>query len=533
MRAKGAAIISLGLGVKIGRTAAQSVMATEQRRFSDQLVPLLHQQDSNNDCTSSLGVSMMFDLIYPGASGDTASQMCDTLGFPCASSGLVWNETGKRITDKYDGSCMSNTCEMKLPTLQITNSIWIDSRTELLESYMNVVGEFIEKTDFSDEGAGAVVNQWVENSTNGLIDSIIEEGRIEYDLLAINSIYLNASWERPFSESFTNEDNFYESLSRDAASATKAHFMHNVKFFPYSESALPGYQVVQLPFARGELSMIIVLPQSEDTSSEHVTQSDVLAAVPMLESRGVAVALPKFTFEAEYEETLKTALQSIGLTAPFDAGYCEIFAGDCAVLEFIKQKTFINVFEKGTEAAAVTVGGLERSVDRAPSEAVSFIADHAFQFYIYIEDEDLIVFEGRVGMASVPEGAAPAQLQSKHSDSDFWLANFRLQPTEPNITQGSSPTTTLTTPVVVTTPESTMMSSTTSTPSEIDTTAQSSDSTTPGVVQTTSLPENIISTTSTQEPLEESIRSGSTFKSVAVLTQLCLLAAAVTFASGM
>jgi len=435
-------LLPVWCGLILTRCGAESDLSVKQRSFADQLVPQLHVTDGKNDCTSSLGVSMMFDLIGPGATSDTKDQMCAFLGFPCDSPGLAWNETADRITKAFDGQCLDSTevaeassCTAKVPTLKIVNSIWTDSGTELLPEYAAVVGGFIRMTDFSSAGAGAVINEWVNTSTNGKIDTIVDDGPIDYALLAINSIYLNASWKYPFEEIFTNEDYFYKSPSRDVSSATMARFMHKVSSAPYSETALPGYQIISLPFVFSDLSMVIVLPLDEATDGVLVKSSDVVSILPELTNEGVAIALPKFAFEAEYEQSLKEALRSIGLVAPFDFGYCGIFGNSCATLQFIKQKTFIDVHEKGTEAAAVTIGGLERGIDMTTPSVTSFIADHAFQFFIYVQGEDLVLFEGTVEEPTRSDASLnPAPLDSKHAESDFWSSNFGVYPVGPNAT---------------------------------------------------------------------------------------------------
>jgi serpin B len=243
------------------------------------------------------------------------------------------------------------------------------------------------------------------------LDSSWRQASIPASLLAINSIYLKAIWRTPFVESATNQDLFYTTAFRDTRLDTEAHFMHMVDYFPYSHDALAGFQIVELSFSDDNLSMIFVLPTSESSGS--ATSASVLAARPDLERTRVALALPKFKFKSEYSDALKLSLvHSLGLTAPFEGGLC-IFGDDCtSFISDVIQKTSIDVNEYGVEAAAVTA--IISVTSAPPTSSVLFKADHPFQFFIYDANEELVLFEGRVGAPSISEGAPSAQLQAKH-----------------------------------------------------------------------------------------------------------------------
>ena len=148
--------------------------------------------------------------------------------------------------------------------------MWFDSGDSLNSDYASVIGSHVKQIDFEADNSPVIVNEWVKNATDGLIGSIISEDtplKPPWELIAINSIYLKAAWKHPFRESKTNLDSFYGSALRNTEVA-KAHFMNGVfSDFPYSHEALPGYQVVQLPFVSSQMSMILVLPMSDDIQS--------------------------------------------------------------------------------------------------------------------------------------------------------------------------------------------------------------------------------------------------------------------------
>eukprot|EP00579_Thalassiosira_antarctica_P009098 CAMPEP_0201902378 /NCGR_PEP_ID=MMETSP0902-20130614/54921_1 /ASSEMBLY_ACC=CAM_ASM_000551 /TAXON_ID=420261 /ORGANISM="Thalassiosira antarctica, Strain CCMP982" /LENGTH=1151 /DNA_ID=CAMNT_0048436377 /DNA_START=102 /DNA_END=3557 /DNA_ORIENTATION=- len=436
------------------------INTTEHQKFADELTEILYTED--NEFSSALGVSMALSLIYPGLSTvDAIEEVRDALRYPTGSNmQLVWEETTQRMLSNSEGGCawggVLGDCNSAAPLLQIANSVWFDDDDTLNAEYAKVVGDYAMQTDFEAVESPVIINEWVKNSTNGMIDSIVPEGKPlfpPYVLIAINSIYLKASWQEQFQESKTNLDSFYTSSSR-TAQASEAHFMNMVETFNYSHEALSGYQVIDLPFAESQMSMIFVLPMSDD--SEAVLSTDIISALDDLQPTRMALSVPKFKFESEYDDTLKEGLKQLGIEAPFTEGsgaLCGLFedVSECEklVIDKIIQKTVIDVNEKGVEAAAVTSAMV--GVTSIPSDdPILMILDHPLQFFIYDKEEDLMLFEGRLGAPEVPETDPDVPLlDAKHSDSDFWSNAFFVNPvdpllgtttTEPTDTSGSSTT---------------------------------------------------------------------------------------------
>ena len=298
-----------------------TVDKTVHRTFADELTAVLYTKE--NECSSTWGVSLAFSLIYPGSSGESTEQIRSVMGYPSGSQlQLVWNETSVALDSAYEGQChvafSKEICEQQAPQLEIANSIWIDDNSALAPDYEAVVGDYAIQIDFEVDNASNQVNAWVENHTNRLIDSIVPKNRPLFPpwiLIAINSIYLKASWWSPFPEGGTNQDMFYSSISRETQ-VSEAHFMHKVfDELMYSHDALPGFQIASLPFTASTMSFVVVLPTSEDSGT--ATSTHVFDAFSNLESTRVALALPKFKFESKYVHHMKAALQAVGIVAPF------------------------------------------------------------------------------------------------------------------------------------------------------------------------------------------------------------------------
>jgi serpin B len=447
------ALVALAFALSVILPTAAQVDPSKQQQFADNLTSLIYTNE--NDFSSALGVSMAFSLIWPGCTGDAIDEVRQTMGYPEDGSNLrlVWEETTQSLLAGANGECsydFGDGCESYNPLLQIANSVWSDDGDVLNSTYQTVVGDYAMQTDFEAEDSPLIVNEWVKNSTNGLIDSIVPEGQPLFPplvLIAINSIYLKASWMDQFEKSLTNLDTFYDSPSRTTEVAM-AHFMHQVEYFAYSHEALSGYQVIDLPLANAPLSVVFVLPMTDGANA--VTSTDLISALDTLPSTRVALSLPKFKFESTYDDGLQEALMQLGIVAPFTAGsgaLCGIFdeaSYDCTdlIIDKIIQKTVIDVNEEGVEAAAVTA--VMVGVTSAPIEdPILMVLDHPFQFFIYNRDEQLMLFEGRLGLPKVPETESEVPLlDAVHSDSDFWSNTFGVNPVDPTTTATSSTVTT-------------------------------------------------------------------------------------------
>lgn len=418
--------------------------------FADTLSFKLHTND--NDCTSSLGVSMCFGLVYPGASGECARQIKKTLHYPDATDSLVWGATAKRLNTKYDGRCTNSfggNCYAKNPMVDIANSIWVNGG-KLKNRYASVVGNVTRILDFKRSDAGQTVNAWCNEKTRGLIPTILDEGPIKGDLVAVNAIYLNASWTKQFQDTHTSQDHFYLEMGPNSPKEA-AHFMHMVDSFDYGVVANKDsgedapFQVVRLKYSQSSLSMIIALPANAIAAmGPRLTSAQILAAAvggDLVPTR-LALALPKFRYESKYQSKLKAALKDLGIVLAFEGGFDNILEGDDIRTELyiadIIQKTFVYVYEKGTEAAAVTAMTMRTTAQQPekPKDPILMILDHPFQFWIYDEKEDLVIFEGSVGRPKIPEGSV-AHLNRFHLEegngmdrSAFWKKTFNVDAVE-------------------------------------------------------------------------------------------------------
>ncbi|NWS38354.1 PAI2 inhibitor, partial [Probosciger aterrimus] len=161
-------------------------------------------------------------------------------------------------------------------------------------------------------------------------------------------------------------------------------------------------KVLELPYVSNELSMIILLPdaiQDGTTGLESLERELTYEKLidwlnpQAMECIEVKVSLPRFKLEENYD--LKPLLSSMGMSDAFDLGKADfsgISAGNELVLSEVVHKSFVEVNEEGTEAAAATGGVM---ILRCVMTAEEFTANHPFLFFIRHNKTSTILFCGR------------------------------------------------------------------------------------------------------------------------------------------
>mmetsp|Transcript_21968 Transcript_21968/g.32448 ORF Transcript_21968/g.32448 Transcript_21968/m.32448 type:complete len:483 (+) Transcript_21968:54-1502(+) len=420
--------------VLVTTTNAQ-VNKNTQHEFADQVTPLLYANTdtTDNDCSSAFGISMAMDLIYPTTRDDSKTQVQELFGYSDDQS-LQWTDTQANLNSKYLGNCLGSTyyeeCSRQ-PWVMIKNSVWTHNKLDLRSDYNEIVGDFIQSIDFEDQSAGSHVNEWVKESTEGLIEKLVKEGPLSpWVSLVMNTIYFKASWRDSFDETKTTRDPFF---TADGSTKT-ADFMHQVTHLPHWHHEEMGRQVLELPFTGSDISMYISL--STDPRNMLASKSlvkAIRAGDRFQDDRRVAVALPKFQFFSTYEgDNFIDTMKQLGITGPFDGGLCFYDWNDSnecrEYIEYMIQKTYISIDEDGVEAAAVTAFGIGITSIGTPEidTPLLFLANRPFQFFIYDKKEDVMLFEGFVRNPGLVEDDLknPSSAAISHAASDFWKDNF-------------------------------------------------------------------------------------------------------------
>jgi serpin B len=356
-----------------------------------------------NVVLSPLSASMALGMTLNGAEGTTFEAMRTALGF----SGMTREAINGAYRDLID---LLEDLDPQV-RFEIANAIWANEGVPFHQAFFQaVLAAFdarAESRDFADPATLAAINDWVEDNTGGLIDSIVDQLDPALVMLLVNAIYFDGAWTTQFDSSDTRAQAF----TRPDGSTVQVDMMTMD-----DPEVLAGggadYAAVELPYGGEAFSMVVVLPQGATSARDFAAALDADAWDAIVEGLGAGnlalLGLPKFTLT--YDTYLNDALQAMGMSVAFGPG-ADFTAmspiGDELCISFVRQKTFIQVDERGTRAAAVTAVGI--SVTSLPP---SFVADRPFLFAIRERLTGTILFVGLVEDPTADDqGPEPATSQ--------------------------------------------------------------------------------------------------------------------------
>jgi serpin B len=242
------------------------------------------------------------------------------------------------------------------------------------------------------EEARATINRWVEEQTEDRIKDLIPPGVLDAltRLVLTNAIYFKAAWATPFDENMTADGAF----TRLDGSQVTVPMMRDTTSLGYAEGK--GYQAVELPYDRYEMSMIILLPAAGQFEGweRSLDEGGVEAILSRLGSRQVALSMPKFRVDSTF--SLKDTLSAMGMALPFepDADFSGMTGNKDLHISAVMHQAFVAVDEKGTEAAAATAVAM--ALTSMPTAPVEVKVDRPCVFFIRDIRTGTILFIGRV-----------------------------------------------------------------------------------------------------------------------------------------
>lgn len=356
---------------------------------------LVDAEPGRNVFVSPLSMTMSLGMALNGADGVTRAQMAQVLGFGDADLSTIRN--GYRDLPALLLGLDPAT------SFRIANSIWHDQAYPFEQSFLDAGRTYFDAelapVDFSDAaGTKKSVNDWVSAKTNGRIPTILEEVHPDDVMYLINAIWFKASWRSRFAASDTYDGQFTKA---DGSRQTVRMMMQTADstagFRAYVD---PHVTAAELPYGNGAFAMTIVMPTTGtdvDALARSLTPALWTDIVASLQDRpGWEFHLPKFTLT--YERELKDDLAALGMVDAVDpvrADFTGMSSRGGLYIAFVKHKTFVQVDEVGTEAAAVTNTGI-REVSLPPGVRV----DRPFVFAIRERLSGTILFIGK--MAQVP-----------------------------------------------------------------------------------------------------------------------------------
>ncbi|GFE68719.1 proteinase inhibitor I4, serpin [Chroococcus sp. FPU101] len=356
--------------------------------FSFKLFSNLVQKSQNeNVFISPASMILALSLLYNGASGQTQQDMSQALGF----IGLSLDEINQ------GNQALQNALQKNQEQIQLTiaNSLWTRQEVKFNETFLKNSQQYyqaeVSRLNFTDLGSVKTINQWVSDHTQGKITQIIDSIQPEDVLFLINAIYFKGMWQTPFDAKLTTPQTFYLANGK-----TKQHSMMS-REGEYAYLETEQFQAVKLPYGEGQLNFYLFLPKENSHVNrllEPLNAEQWKQFTGQFRRRNGLLAMPRF--KLEYETNLNETLKTLGMNRIFQkADFSKMTNASVEVSE-VKHKTFVEVNEKGTEAAAVTSIGI-RATSALPSQApFTMIVNRPFLCVIQDRQTETILFMGTI-----------------------------------------------------------------------------------------------------------------------------------------
>lgn len=347
-------------------------------------------EDKNgNVFISPISLYMALSMLYNGADGKTKEEIAKVLHIEGMDVSEL-NKANASLISKLQNDSTSI-------QLNVANSIWLNEdfhfRSNFVKNNSDYFNAKIQEININDQQSPQMINDWVKKSTNGKIKKMVD-GSLDRNLVTmlLNAIYFKGDWTYAFDKEQTQKQSFFlkdgstKEVPLMVLNGTLAYFEHE------------KFQAVSLPYGDESMSMKVLLPK-ENSSLEELEGMFTVANWKQwnatFHKKNGTILLPKF--QLEYEALLNNGLINLGMATAFthNANFSRMIEEmNSGVISEVKQKTFIDVNEEGTEAAAVT----SVSIAETSAPAESFYMKVNRPFFIAITDDQTgtILFMGSI-----------------------------------------------------------------------------------------------------------------------------------------
>ena len=346
--------------------------------------------NSENIMISPLSISVAFAMAYNGADSDTKTEMENAMKL----NGL----TTEQINDAYKMLIKGLQSLDKDVVFEIANAIFYADGFSVKPDFLNinktVYNAEVENLNFSSGSAVQDINNWVANKTHDKITSIIQQLNPLDRMVLLNAIYFNGVWTNKFDEKGTHQLSFIKT----DGSSFEVPMMKKEEKLEYASNSL--FNAIKMPYGNGQYNMIVLLPENGKNSQDIINElssKNWKSWMTSFEIKSpVVVTMPRFKFA--FETKLKNVLTQMGMEKafqPYVADFSKMSDEDLYISSAI-HKSFIDVNENGTEAAAVTsITMATTSIGNEPPKTY-FNVNKPFVFAITEKDTDAILFMGEV-----------------------------------------------------------------------------------------------------------------------------------------
>jgi serpin B len=345
---------------------------------------------------SPYSISNALAMTAGGARGETLDEMVKTLHFNGDLAKV--SPAFRQLIESLNGDPKTRTYQ-----LNVANALWCQKGYGFEKGFLNQTEKDyfagLKQVNFAgdSEKSRLEINHWVEEQTKDKIKDLLKPGTIDSNtrLVLTNAIYFKAAWLKHFYDKATKDGDF---MVGEGKKIGKVPLMHTVEDCQFAES--DDYQLLELPYENYQLSLIVLLPKKVDGLTDlekKITVENLEKWRAKAKEHQVTITLPKFKTTAEFE--LSETLKKMGMPLAFtDQGdFTGITKDEKLHISKVIHKAFIDLDEKGTEAAAATAVTLTKAsavIDEKPK--AEFKADHPFVYMIRDQATGSILFMGRL-----------------------------------------------------------------------------------------------------------------------------------------
>lgn len=332
---------------------------------------------------SPLSITYALGMLNNGAGGQTLQEINQTLGFGEAGADAINAFCQKMLRE-------ANTLDPKTKAL-LANTIFVNEGLgyRLQEGFIDKANAYYDaqpqNRDFNDGETMDVINQWASDHTMGMIPKVVNKETFDSTAVSylLNALYFKGTWSSPFRKEMTQDEPF--------GGGPEVPMMHKTSDFPYAENDL--YQAIRLPYGNGAYRMTIFLPREDKTVGEVLETLNGSNWQPKYQTREIDLKLPRF--ETNTNQGLKKIMSDLGMPSAFDWRVAEFpyFCNTDVFISLMYQVAKIKLDEEGTEAAAVTVIGVEAT--GMPPVPTPFYANRPFLYIISEQSTGTIFFIGQ------------------------------------------------------------------------------------------------------------------------------------------
>jgi serpin B len=371
-------------------TAKSAEVIAYGNEFGIDLFTKVALVENENFMLSPLSAGAALTMLLNGCDGNTWDQLRETLKYP-------ENMTIGEINEVYKSLVAQLLVADPKVKLALANAIFYRQGFSVKNPFLTTMDTDydaeIAGLDFSLPSALTTINRWASDNTNGKIPKVLDEISPDAVMFIMNALYFKGDWSYRFDKDLTSDRPFYTDGSNSINVST---MKGDVGSKVYNGT---GYRAIEMPYGQTNFTMIVVVPQEplRDFNAAFSAENwnAITSAFDAADKYSeLTVCMPRFKFS--YEKKLNDQLKAMGMIDAFIPELADLSGiSDASIfVSFVKQNTFVEVNEEGTEAAAVTTIGIE--LTSFPPQPQEFVIDKPFIFAIRERTTNTLLFIGQV-----------------------------------------------------------------------------------------------------------------------------------------